>query len=105
MLVGEPFSQFIASDDIRQRKQPLSLKQRCVRKSLPCLSDGRASGRQVVLFGILCDAAHHFEAAGLEREDGLHWQKISPDLTWVAPNAATKKPVGPVTVQNAKQRG
>jgi photosystem II stability/assembly factor-like uncharacterized protein len=38
-------------------------------------------------------------------DGGLHWEKISPDLTGAAPNAASELPSGPVTVQNAKQRG
>jgi photosystem II stability/assembly factor-like uncharacterized protein len=38
-------------------------------------------------------------------DGGLHWEKISPDLTGAAPNAASEKPAGPVTVQNAKERG
>ena len=37
-------------------------------------------------------------------DGGLHWEKISPDLTGAAPNAG-EKPAGPVTVQNAKERG
>jgi photosystem II stability/assembly factor-like uncharacterized protein len=35
-------------------------------------------------------------------DGGLHWEKISPDLTGAAPDAASS---GPVTVQNAKERG
>jgi photosystem II stability/assembly factor-like uncharacterized protein len=38
-------------------------------------------------------------------DGGLHWERISPDLTGAAPNAASEKPAGPVTVQNAKERG
>ncbi len=38
-------------------------------------------------------------------DGGLHWEKISPDLTGAAPNAASDKPATPVTVQNAKERG
>ena len=38
-------------------------------------------------------------------DGGLHWEKISPDLTGAAPNAVSEKPAGPVTVQNAKERG
>jgi photosystem II stability/assembly factor-like uncharacterized protein len=38
-------------------------------------------------------------------DSGLHWQQISPDLTGAAPNAASEKPSGPTTVQNAKERG
>ena len=38
-------------------------------------------------------------------DGGLHWQKISPDLTGAAPNAPSEKLTGPVTVQNAKERG
>jgi photosystem II stability/assembly factor-like uncharacterized protein len=38
-------------------------------------------------------------------DGGLHWEKISPDLTGAAPNSASEKPAGPATVQNAKQRG
>ncbi len=36
---------------------------------------------------------------------GLHWQQISPDLTGAAAKVATEKPVGPTTVQNARERG
>jgi len=35
-------------------------------------------------------------------DGGLHWQRISPDLTGAVPNAPT---AGPVTVSNAKERG
>ena len=35
-------------------------------------------------------------------DGGLHWQQISPDLTGAVPNAAS---TGPVTAQNAKERG
>ncbi len=38
-------------------------------------------------------------------DGGLHWEKISPDLTGARPNAASEEPVGPTTVQNAKARG
>ncbi len=38
-------------------------------------------------------------------DGGLHWEKISPDLTGAAPNAASEKFVGPTTVQNANERG
>ncbi len=38
-------------------------------------------------------------------DGGLHWQKISPDLTGAAPNAPGEKPSAPVTVQNAKELG
>jgi photosystem II stability/assembly factor-like uncharacterized protein len=36
-------------------------------------------------------------------DGGLHWEKISPDLTGAV--AAAEKPTGPVTLQNAKERG
>ncbi len=38
-------------------------------------------------------------------DGGLHWEKISPDLTGSAVDAATEKFAGPTTVQNAKERG
>ena len=38
-------------------------------------------------------------------DGGLHWQEISPDLTGATPNVAGEKAAGPVTVQNAKERG
>ena len=38
-------------------------------------------------------------------DGGLHWQKISPDLTGAAANPAAEKPETPTTVQNAKERG
>jgi len=38
-------------------------------------------------------------------DGGLHWQQISPDLTGAAPSATNEKPLGPTTVQNAKERG
>jgi photosystem II stability/assembly factor-like uncharacterized protein len=38
-------------------------------------------------------------------DGGLHWEKISPDLTGAAPNATGEKPSGPTTAQNAKERG
>jgi photosystem II stability/assembly factor-like uncharacterized protein len=38
-------------------------------------------------------------------DGGLHWEEISPDLTGAAPNSASEKPVGPATVQNARERG
>jgi photosystem II stability/assembly factor-like uncharacterized protein len=38
-------------------------------------------------------------------DGGLHWETISPDLTGTVPNAASDKPVGPTTLQNAKERG
>jgi photosystem II stability/assembly factor-like uncharacterized protein len=37
-------------------------------------------------------------------DGGLHWQKISPDLTGGATNPAAKAPT-PTTLQNAKERG
>ena len=36
-------------------------------------------------------------------DGGLHWEKISPDLT--GGGAAAETPTGPVTVENAKKRG
>ena len=38
-------------------------------------------------------------------DGGLHWEKISPDLTGAVANTAGEKPVGPTTPQNAKERG
>ena len=38
-------------------------------------------------------------------DGGLHWEKISPDLTGAAPNATNEKSAGPTTLQNAKERG
>jgi photosystem II stability/assembly factor-like uncharacterized protein len=38
-------------------------------------------------------------------DGGLHWEKISPDLTGAAPNTLGDKPAGPVTAQNARERG
>ncbi len=38
-------------------------------------------------------------------DGGLHWAKISPDLTGAAPNATNEKSAGPTTLQNAKERG
>ena len=38
-------------------------------------------------------------------DGGLHWQRISPDLTGAAANATGEKPSGPVAAQNAKERG
>ena len=38
-------------------------------------------------------------------DGGLHWETISPDLTRSTPKAEDKKPEGPPTVENAKQRG
>jgi photosystem II stability/assembly factor-like uncharacterized protein len=38
-------------------------------------------------------------------DGGLHWEKISPDLTGSAVDAVTGKFTGPTTVQNAKERG
>jgi photosystem II stability/assembly factor-like uncharacterized protein len=38
-------------------------------------------------------------------DGGLRWEKMSPDLTGAAPNTAKQKSSGPVTVQNAKERG
>ena len=35
-------------------------------------------------------------------DGGLHWEKISPDLTGAGSDAASEKPAGPITVQNAK---
>ncbi len=36
-------------------------------------------------------------------DGGLHWEKISPDLTGA--QASSEKPTNPVTMQNAKERG
>jgi photosystem II stability/assembly factor-like uncharacterized protein len=38
-------------------------------------------------------------------DGGLHWEKISPDLTGAAANAAGQTFSGPATTQNAKERG
>jgi photosystem II stability/assembly factor-like uncharacterized protein len=38
-------------------------------------------------------------------DGGLHWEIISPDLTGATPHPNDKKPEGPPTVENAKQRG
>ncbi len=38
-------------------------------------------------------------------DGGLHWQKISPDLTGDTTTGTHAKPEGPVTIENAKQRG
>ncbi len=38
-------------------------------------------------------------------DGGLHWETISPDLTGADPNAEGKKPEGPPSVENARQRG
>jgi len=38
-------------------------------------------------------------------DGGLHWQVISPDLTGSTRKPDDKKPEGPPTVENAKQRG
>src|SRR5208337_3103174 len=38
-------------------------------------------------------------------DGGLHWAAISPDLTGALPAPASEKASGPVTVQNAKERG
>jgi len=38
-------------------------------------------------------------------DGGLHWETISPDLTGSTPRPGNKKPEGPPTVENAKQRG
>ena len=38
-------------------------------------------------------------------DGGLHWKTISPDLTGAAEHGQGKKPDGPATVENAKQRG
>ncbi|HEY4959794.1 MAG TPA: hypothetical protein VII29_02950, partial [Terriglobales bacterium] len=38
-------------------------------------------------------------------DGGLHWQKISPDLTGAPTNPEAEKPETPTTVQNAKERG
>ncbi len=38
-------------------------------------------------------------------DGGLHWEKISPDLTGATPNAAGERTAGPTTVKNAKERG
>ena len=38
-------------------------------------------------------------------DGGLHWEAISPDLTGSTRRQGDKKPEGPPTVENAKQRG
>ena len=38
-------------------------------------------------------------------DGGLHWQKISPDLTGGGKEPEDKKPEGPATVENATRRG
>jgi photosystem II stability/assembly factor-like uncharacterized protein len=38
-------------------------------------------------------------------DGGLHWQTISPDLTGATQQPDQKKPEGPATVENARQRG
>jgi photosystem II stability/assembly factor-like uncharacterized protein len=38
-------------------------------------------------------------------DGGLHWEIISPDLTGSTQHSGDKKPEGPTTVENAKQRG
>ncbi len=38
-------------------------------------------------------------------DGGLHWETISPDLTGSTQRPGDKKPEGPTTVANAKQRG
>jgi photosystem II stability/assembly factor-like uncharacterized protein len=38
-------------------------------------------------------------------DGGLHWETISPDLTGSTQHAGDKKPEGPPTTENAKQRG
>ncbi len=38
-------------------------------------------------------------------DGGLHWEKISPDLTGTAANLASEKPAGATTAQNAEERG
>ena len=38
-------------------------------------------------------------------DGGLHWEIISPDLTGATQQPGDKKPEGPPTVENAKQRG
>jgi photosystem II stability/assembly factor-like uncharacterized protein len=38
-------------------------------------------------------------------DGGLHWEAMSPDLTGADQPAGDKKPQGPPTVENAKQRG
>ncbi len=38
-------------------------------------------------------------------DGGLHWEKISPDLTGAVPAIANPKSTGSVTTQNAKERG
>ncbi len=38
-------------------------------------------------------------------DEGLHWQKISPDLTGAVANPTNEKSAAPVTVLDAKERG
>jgi photosystem II stability/assembly factor-like uncharacterized protein len=38
-------------------------------------------------------------------DGGLHWESISPDLTGSMQHPGDKKPEGPPTIENAKQRG
>jgi len=38
-------------------------------------------------------------------DGGLHWEIISPDLTGSTQHPGDKKPEGPTTIENAKQRG
>jgi len=38
-------------------------------------------------------------------DGGLHWETISPDLTGSTLDSGARKPPGPPTVENAKQRG
>jgi len=38
-------------------------------------------------------------------DGGLHWETISPDLTGATPSKPDDNPMGPATVENAKQRG
>ena len=38
-------------------------------------------------------------------DGGLHWETISPDLTGSTQRQGDKKPQGPPTIENAKQRG
>jgi len=38
-------------------------------------------------------------------DGGLHWETISPDLTGATAHPGDKKPEGPATVENAKERG
>jgi hypothetical protein len=39
------------------------------------------------------------------QDGGLHWETISPDLTGSTRREGDKKPEGPATVENAKERG